>query len=303
MIKIRVPATSANLGPGFDTLGLALSLYHEIQIEKNANTRQVIWYEKKCRLSDEENYVLSGIQAVLDHYHSPSLPFRLEMLRCDIPPSRGLGSSAAAYVSGIIAGLYLLDQPILREDILRVATALEGHPDNVAPAIFGGLVASHLSKSQIIHQPIRLPKPLSFVALIPEFKLSTQLAREVLPDAYSKIDVVHNLACLSVLLGAFVNGEYEYLREALTDTIHQPHRLKLMPDADILLALSNHSQTLGGFVSGAGSTYMLMCQPSETDKVLHLASQALKASSVQWQVVPLQLELEGSQWEVSEWKS
>lgn len=303
MIKIRVPATSANLGPGFDTLGLALSLYNEIQIEKTSNTRQVIWHEKKCRLADEENYVLSGIQAVLDYYKEPNIPYRLEMLRCDIPPSRGLGSSAAAYVSGIIAGLYLLNMPIQREDILKVATELEGHPDNVAPAIFGGLVASYLTKSQVIHQPIRLPKPISFIALVPEFKLSTQLAREVLPSAYSKPDVVHNLACLSVLLGSLVNGEYEYLREAMEDAIHQPHRLKLMPDAETLIALSNDERTFGGFVSGAGSTYMLMCDPERTQEVIELAKFALKESKVQWQVLPLQLELEGSSWEVSEWKS
>lgn len=299
MIHIKVPATSANLGPGFDTLGLALDLYHEVSIALSHNGQSsVLWHHMSQSMSDEENLVVKGIQAVFDAYSLAEIPYNLHMINCAIPSSRGLGSSAAAYVSGVIGGLYLAKLPLDRERVLEIATQLEGHPDNVAPAVFGGLVASCSLNAEVIHQRIALGKPLKFIALIPDFKLSTQQARAVLPQNYSKQDVVYSLGHLSVLLGAFLNGDFGVLRRATEDLLHQPHRMSLMPDTELLKKLTSDSLYYGGFVSGAGSTYMLMCEPELEQAAVLKAKSTLLDAKVNWQVKSLSIESLGASWEV-----
>lgn len=300
MISIKVPATSANLGPGFDTLGLALDLYHEITVKAlPEGMRQVHWRYPSQRIGDEENLVIHGIEAVFKTFDREVTGYRLEMINCEIPASRGLGSSAAAYVSGVAAGLYLCDVAMDKELMLKIATDLEGHPDNVAPAIFGGLVASCCPDGKVIHQQIHIGKPLKFLGLIPEFKLSTQQARAVLPSSYSKSEVVFTLSRLSVLLGAFASGDFEALRYGTEDLLHQPFRLKLMPDTDLLRSLSNDDLYYGGFVSGAGSTYMLMCNPDLVEIAISNAKNKLSKGKVNWAVHSLNIEPLGIRWEVT----
>ncbi len=300
MIHIKVPATSANLGPGFDTLGLALNLYHEISVEQSESLQSSVhWNHSEQALSDDENFVIHGMNAVFKHYSATAIPFNLKMIHCDIPASRGLGSSAAAYVSGIVAGLYLLDQPIEKKLILKMASDLEGHPDNVAPAIYGGLMASCMTDQDILCQTIDLKTPLSFIALIPDYKLSTSEARAILPESYSKKEVVFSLSRLSILLCALQNGHYELLHHATQDLLHQPHRLSLMPDSEKLIHLSQNELVYGGFVSGAGSTFMLMCNSEHVDQVISLASKSLSIGLAKWSIKSLHLESEGTLWEVS----
>lgn len=299
MIHIKVPATTANLGPGFDTLGLALNLYHEIAVShsKSANS-SVRWAHEEQAMTDDENLVIQGMMSVFKRYGAMPVPYTLEMLNCDIPASRGLGSSAAAYVSGVVAGLYLLDLPIDKKTILKIASDLEGHPDNVAPAVFGGLIASCMAEHDVLYQNVHMGKPIQFIALIPDCKLSTHEARAVLPKLYTKEEVVFSLSHLSILISALQNGSYDLLRNATQDMLHQPHRLSLMPDADQLVALSQLPVCYGGFVSGAGSTYMLMCSPENLSSVLEQAEQLLSAGSAHWNIKPLDLEAQGTFWEV-----
>lgn len=300
MIRIKVPATSANLGPGFDTLGLALDLYHEINVKANSEgNRSVHWHHPDQWICDDENLVIHGIEAVFEHFKMDLGGFSLEMVNCEIPASRGLGSSAAAYVSGVAAGLYLCNAHMDKELMLKIATDLEGHPDNVAPAIFGGLVASCCPGDQVIHQQIQMGGPLKFIGLIPEFKMSTHEARAALPDTYSKADVVYTLSRLSVLLGAFSNGDYKALKFGTQDLLHQPHRMKLMPDTDLLKSLSEDSTYYGGFVSGAGSTFMLMCSPDQEEAAVLKAQNTLSKGQVKWAVHSLNIETAGIHWEVS----
>lgn len=300
MIHIKVPATSANLGPGFDTLGLALNLYHEISVEQSMTIMSSVhWNHSNQALLDDENFVIHGMNAVFKRYNADAIPFKLEMINCDIPASRGLGSSAAAYVSGVVAGLYLLGKPLEKKLILKIASELEGHPDNVAPAVFGGLMASCMTDCDTLCQTIHLKSPISFIALIPDYKLSTSEARAILPDSYSKSEVIFNLSRLSILLGALQNGQYEQLRHATQDLLHQPQRLSLMPDSEILIHLSQSELVYGGFVSGAGSTYMLMCHADQVHQVISLAENSLSVGVIKWSVVSLHLESEGTCWEVS----
>ncbi len=301
MIHIKVPATTANIGPGFDTLGLAFNLFHEISVRKiSESTSAVLWSENKSVIPDADNYVIHGIEAVFNKYEAKSITYELSMLHCAIPPSRGLGSSAAAYISGVVAGLYLLDLPLDKEVVLKIASDLEGHPDNVAPAIFGGMVAACMVEDLVLHQPVVLPKPIQFIALIPDFQMSTQEARDALPLQYSKKEAIFNLSRLSILLTAFQNGHYELLKYGTEDQLHQPYRLPLMPDSEQLLEISSYEKVFGGFVSGAGSTYMVMCDPKDSAAVSAFALESLKNSKFKWQILPLDIQNKGTLWEVAE---
>lgn len=299
MIHIKVPATSANIGPGFDTLGLALELYHEISVKPGSTQENTIhWSHPEQSLIEGNNLVAKGIQSAFDYFDSPAIPYELTMINCEVPASRGLGSSAAAYVSGVAAGLYLLGKSIDRDMIFKLASILEGHPDNVAPSVYGGLTASCMAGESIVYQPITLGKPLDFVALIPDYTLSTAEARSILPGSYSRSEAVYNLSRLSILITALQNGNFHLLRTGTQDVLHQPHRLSLMADSNLLVALSQSQLLYGGFVSGAGSTYMLMCSPESLDDVVALAEKTLSLGQATWKIRPLKLEMQGITWEV-----
>lgn len=301
MIHIKVPASTANLGPGFDTLGLAFNLYHEISVEKIQGPQsQVQWphINDAETIDDDDNYVIKGINAVFTHFQSAPISYRLTMNSCKIPASRGLGSSAAAFVSGVVAGLYLLDQALEKELIVKIASDLEGHPDNVAPSVLGGMVAACMVDEKVLHQAIHLQRPLQFIALIPDYQMSTSQAREAMPKSYAKDEVVFNLSRLSILLTAFQNGSYELLQYGTQDKLHQPYRLPLMPNFDLLNTLSTHNKVFGGFVSGAGSTYMLMCDPKDEAELSDYAVKLLSESETKWQVLPLEVDTKGTVWEV-----
>lgn len=299
MIRIKVPASTANLGPGFDTLGLAFNLYHQITIEKKlSGVSEVFWTDGDFQIDDEHNYVLHGIQAAFSYHQAKPAAFNLVMENCKIPASRGLGSSAAAFVSGVVAGLYLLDLPLDKECIIKIASDLEGHPDNVAPSVLGGMTAACMVDDLVIHQPIALQRPIQFIALIPDFQMSTAKARAAMPQQYSKEEAVFNLSRLSILLTAFQNGNYELLKYGTQDVLHQPYRLPLMPNSNLLSALSTHSMAFGGFVSGAGSTYMLICDPKECTALCEHAEKTLSVSPIKWTVLPLEVDRQGVVWEV-----
>lgn len=299
MIRIKVPASTANLGPGFDTLGLAFNLYHEISIKKNpCVVSEVLWQDSDFQIDDEHNYVLHGIQAAFSYHQAEPLGFTLVMEHCKIPASRGLGSSAAAFVSGVVAGLYLLDLPLDKECIIKIASDLEGHPDNVAPSVLGGMTAACMVDDLVIHQPIKLNRAIQFIALVPDFQMSTAKARAAMPNQYSKEEAVFNLSRLSILLTAFQNGNYELLKYGTQDVLHQPYRLPLMPNSNLLSSLSSHELAFGGFVSGAGSTYMLICDPKNGAALAEHAKRVLSVSPIKWRVMPLEVDSQGVVWEV-----
>lgn len=299
MLYIKVPATSANLGPGFDTLGLALDLYNEITISPSHTTvNQIRWPQQEAIVNDEDNLVVAGIEAVFKYFDAVPVPYCLEMLACNIPISRGLGSSAAAYVAGITAGLYLLEKPLEKALICKIGSLLEGHPDNVAPAVFGGIVTAFIQDSEVYYQPVKPGDSLAFLALIPDVPLSTQKARAALPKVYDRHEVVFNLGRLSMLLTALINGNFHYLKTATQDKVHTPYRISLMPDSALLEPIAALDSCLGSFISGAGSTYMLMCAPDSLQQCMTGAQAILANASHQWELMPLTIQESGLSWEV-----
>ncbi len=247
--EIHVPGSIANLGPGFDTLAVAVQLYLRLRVRVRRGTSEL--HFKFIRGEPEgENYIERAFQ-FLAHQRGESFPSLAIEVDSEIPMRAGLGSSAAATVAGLrlyesIAG------PLPPQALLNAACALEGHPDNVAAALLGGLTIScQLPDRSVFAVRLEWPKALRFVVLTPEFPLSTSASRGALPETISREDAVFNLQRLALLLQALQRSDFSLLREALRDRIHQPYRQKLVPGLEEALSFE-HPDLLGVCLGGAG---------------------------------------------------
>ncbi|HEY7870080.1 MAG TPA: homoserine kinase, partial [Methylomirabilota bacterium] len=228
-IRVRVPATSANLGPGFDALGLALALYNEVTLEESDGISVAIEGEGAGQLdAGEKNVVARGVAL---GFQAAGRRFRGARLRCvnRIPLGRGLGSSAAAWVGGLVAANALLGEPLDRAALLTAAARAEGHPDNVAAAVLGGLTVSCAEPDRITAVRLPVPRDIVWVVLVPETQSSTTEARAVLPESLPRADAVFNVQRVSLLLAALTAGRPDLLAAAMHDRLHQPYRLRLFP--------------------------------------------------------------------------
>ncbi|NDC80309.1 MAG: homoserine kinase [Verrucomicrobia bacterium] len=242
---IRVPATTANLGPGFDALALALGLYNYIAIEPGSPERPDPF-----------------AQEILEAYHKarnlPLKPYKL-IVRGNVPPARGLGSSATIRL-GMLAALDKVNKKPLDLDwLIETATRLEGHPDNVTAAALGGFVVCGGA------QPARarVSSRLKFVAAVPRIETSTRTARSILPPSVSLQDAVNNLRNSARITAAFLERKYEDARGAFHDRLHQPHRAALVPGLEQAIEAAERAGAIGAFLSGAGPTILAICQKSE----------------------------------------
>jgi homoserine kinase len=253
VIHVRVPATSANLGPGFDALGLALALYNEVEAREADGVSVQVEGQGAGRLSTTaDNVVARGVRLA---YEAAGRPFKGVALRCvnGVPTSRGLGSSAAAWVGGLVAGNALCGGPLSREAVLELATRAEGHPDNVSAALLGGLTVSCVGADGTV-TAVSLPVAgrLTWVALIPETTSSTAEARAVLPTTVPRADAVFNVQRVALLLAALQSGRLDALGAALDDRLHQPYRLRLFPWLPPVIEAARRAGALGCVLSGAG---------------------------------------------------
>jgi homoserine kinase len=235
-VTVRVPASTSNLGPGFDCLGVALRIYNEVTLRRGAG-------ERPGKMADSAGKAFFSEAAVRPFVFSCGI-------NSEIPPSRGLGSSAALRV-GVLHGLNeLTGRPLQRREIFELSARLEGHPDNAAPACYGGFnVVRGLER-----QTFTVSAPLHFVLLIPDFEIATARARALLPPRIDRLKAVENSRNACAITGAFASREYRSLRGAFTDHLHQPFRKKLIPFLDDVIAAADFSGALGGFLSGSGST-------------------------------------------------
>ena len=263
MVKIKVPGTSANIGPGFDTLGLALNIFNEITVEKKNSGIEVLWDIPNPNIPLEDNLVYVALVHTLKKYKKEDLGCTVLMTKVDIPISRGLGSSAAAIVCGIYAAHYLMDYSLSTKDIVNIATELEGHPDNVAPAILGNMILSVMTGDSVLYSKIDFPEEIKFNVLIPNFKLSTEKARSVLPGSYSTADCVSNASRLALMLNFLKEKRYNDLRVCLEDKIHQPYRFELINNSLDIFEKSKELGALGEFISGAGPTLITWVDKNE----------------------------------------
>lgn len=256
---IRVPATTANLGSGFDCLGLALALRNEIVVEPAPSLELEISGEGEGSLPrGPDNRVVAAMQAVCDAIGKPLPPVRLRM-RHQIPLARGLGSSAAAAVGGLLAAHYYYDSALSDDALLKLATALEGHPDNVAPALLGGLCVVGVADGNPIAIKIVWPDALRLVVFVPEKPLATAAARAVLPTVVPRADAVFNLGRAALWIAAITQGRFDLLATAAQDRLHQPYRAGLIDSFDDILRAAQSAGARAAFLSGAGSSIAAVC--------------------------------------------
>ncbi|MFC5848315.1 homoserine kinase [Deinococcus petrolearius] len=253
---VRAPASSANLGPGFDSLGLSVPLHTTLHVTPQDMTEVVpLGPELEGTPADESNYVYRAMRLAAKRAGRDLPPARVE-IRTEVPLARGLGSSAAALVAGIVAGNELLGRPLDDETVLDVAAREEGHPDNVAPALFGGIVVATLDKLGTHYVRLDPPAHLGVTVLVPDFELSTSKARAVLPREYSRADAVHALSHAALLAAALSQGRLDLLRHAMQDYIHQVWRAPLVPGLSDILESAHRHGALGAALSGAGPTVL-----------------------------------------------
>lgn len=278
-IKVRVPATSGNLGPGFDALGIALALYNRIELfcekksgskkdHKDLLTIEIEGEGKDSLPQDESNAVWQAIKQVLKVKAFPiqSFYFYLKLVN-KIPLARGLGSSAAARVGGILAGNGLLKNFLNQREILNLAAFMEGHPDNAAPALLGGLVASSFDQREVQFIKLNPPRELCAIVCVPEFELSTDKARRILPNHVSREDAVFNLQRIALFLASFSTKKFGCLKEAMRDRLHQDYRKKLIPGFEQALKEGYGSGALGIALSGAGPSVLAFAYPKDAKKI------------------------------------
>jgi homoserine kinase len=293
MAKIRVPATTANMGPGFDVLGMALNLYNDIVIrERKGETR--VYNEGVLSEEDyRENMIYTSLIKALDKYNYKYDGFEIRVARCSIPISRGLGSSSACIVGGIYAANALMGYVMSDDDIIDMATEIEGHPDNVVPAALGGMVASLTVDGKVTYSRVNVPKKLRFITMIPSFKVSTAMAREVMPSSYSKADVVFNISRVAMLINAMNNEELDKLRVCFGDRIHEPYRKTLIENADLIFEKAREFGALGEFVSGSGSTLMTVSDKADANRIKKQMEEFLSTIEGNWIVKILEPDFEG----------
>ncbi|HYS17683.1 MAG TPA: homoserine kinase [Candidatus Binatia bacterium] len=255
-VHVRVPATSANLGPGFDALGLALALHNEVVAEEGEGVTVRIEGEGADRLArDGGNVVARGVRLA---YEAAGRPFKGCALACvnRIPTARGLGSSAAAWVGGLVAGNALLGAPLSKDALLALAARAEGHPDNVAAAVLGGLTVSCATPEGVTAVSLPVTGSLGWVVLMPEVTSATAEARALLPSSVPREDAVFNVQRVALLLAGLQAGLPAALTVALEDRLHQPYRLKLFPWMPEVAAAARAAGALGCVLSGAGPSLL-----------------------------------------------
>ncbi len=250
MIRIQVPATSANLGSGFDSLGIALTLYNQVWMEEEDG----IFISSRDGLdvpTGEDNLIFWAAKQLYDECGAKLPGLRIEQ-QSDIPMTRGLGSSSACIVAGLLGANRLLGNPFDQHDIVNLANRLEGHPDNTTPAVLGGLVASAVENRRVYSVSVPVAPKIRFAVLIPPFELKTEVARGVLPQEVSRQNAVYNLSRSALITASLFSGSLENLRVAVQDTLHQPYRAHFIPGMEQVFRITYELGSYGTYISGAG---------------------------------------------------
>ena len=272
MTRVKVPATSANVGAGFDSLGLAVSLYNEFTFEE-AERLEIVSLDETPIPTGPSNLVYRSAKAVYDQLSIPMPGLKITQKNA-IPMARGLGSSSSCIVAGILGANALLGNKLTSRQMLTMATAIEGHPDNVAPAMLGGFVTSVFDEGQVYSVKKNIDSGLAFAAFIPDFKLLTEKARAALPKTVAHKDAVYNLSRAALATAAFCDGNYELLSIATKDVLHQPYRLPLIEGGEELFSTMHDLGALAVYISGAGPTIMAVV-PKEDHTFFIQAQKAL----------------------------
>ena len=287
-VTIRVPATTANMGPGFDAFGCALGLYTDVTFEETEEGLEITGCDEA--FTGPDNLAYTSYCAVLSSLSEEIRGIKIH-IDAHIPVCRGLGSSAALLVAGAIGANVLRGNKLSTQGLLNITNAMEGHPDNLAPAFFGGLTASMVDGGLPVCVSFPLHPDWEFLALVPDFDLPTTLARSVLPEQVSRADAIYNVSHGAMVLKALELGDEKLLRTAMQDKLHQNYRKHLIPDYEKIQALA---RTLGcAFcLSGAGPTLLLITR----DRLLRekLEKRLPGITTKNWEILPLHIDFQGA---------
>lgn len=254
MIKIKIPATSANLGAGYDSLGLALDFYNQVNMEES-DTIDITSLDGLNIPTDKTNLIYKSASDLFKVCGKKLCGLKLEQTN-NIPMARGLGSSSACIVAGLVGANTLLNNPLTIDDLVDIAAQIEGHPDNTAPALLGGIVTAVFDGKKVHWVKQEVFTKLKFVALIPDFELKTEKARACIPKEISHKDAVYNLSRAALFSASLLTGKFENLRTAVHDRLHQPYRMELIPRCREVFDIAYNHGAYGVYISGAGPAVM-----------------------------------------------
>ena len=280
IIRVAAPATTANLGPGYDCLGMALDLWNTVEVERISGEAPSVAVAGEGAGELEAgagNLVYRSMEFLHRELGRPMPPVRVTCAN-EIPLARGLGSSAAAIAGGLVAANALSGGEFSSRELLEMAATIEGHPDNVAAAVMGGLQLVVTEESTLYTVPVSIPAAMHAVLFIPERRIATADARAVLPQHLNVADAVHNMARVALLVAGMATNHPEYLDIATQDRLHQPYRQPLFPAMKLLMKAARDAGALGAFMSGSGSTVLALTQGREMTVAYEMAEAARQAS-------------------------
>ena len=303
-VTVKVPATTANLGPGFDCLGLALPLYNEITVEEtvmpgsgieiniidDSETFDILSVPK-----DNNNLAYKAIELLYNFIGQTASDIKIT-IKTNIPVARGLGSSASVIVGGLVAANELLGKPADNAVLLSIAAEVEGHPDNVTPAMFGGFCLSSMEDDgSVVYSKIAWPENWKVTVLIPDYELDTRIARSVLPESISVSDAAFNIRKCAMIIDAVYRKDSELMKKALKDKLHQPYREKLINGfKELQELLQNKEDILGCVISGAGPTILVISENDGFEKVENEIRQIFEDLNVNCDIRTYDIENEGT---------
>lgn len=307
-ISVKVPATTANIGPGFDCMGMALPIYNTITIEEtvlpgtgieinainNDSTADNLMFEHIPM--DETSIIYKAVELLYNSIGQTPSELKITV-QSQIPIARGLGSSASVIVGGLLAANELLGHPADEVALLSIATEVEGHPDNVTPAIVGGLcITSQEDDGTILYRKLNWPEEWNITVCIPDYELSTDISRSVLPKEVPMEDAVFNAKRLAMFVEAVNTKDAELMKIALQDKLHQPYRMKLVPGLDkIIENLKHEENVLGCVLSGAGPAILVISQKNDLDKIKSIVKETWEDMNVKVNIMTLPVEPQGAQ--------
>lgn len=292
MIKLRIPATSANIGPGFDSIGLAVNLYNYVTMEEQDGV-EITSLDGADIPTDDTNLIYTTAKQLYDICGVPFRGMRIGQVN-NIPLARGLGSSSACVIGGLKGANTLMGNPVPDDELINIAASIEGHPDNSTPALTGGLVTAVLESGKVYYVKQEVRDDLRFVAIVPDFELKTSLARSVLPDTIPRKDGVFNVSRAALMSVSLRSGNYQNLRIAADDRLHQPYRMGLIKSGQEVLDACYDLDAYAAFISGAGSTLMSIVDARLTDFGSQIVQKLAEMGLGSWKVHTLSIDNTGT---------
>ena len=304
-VTAKVPATTANIGPGFDCFGMALPVYNEVTIEETvmpgtgieisiiSNNQEDL--DIMSIPTDKDNIVYKAVELLYNSIGQTPSELKIT-IKSDIPIAKGLGSSASVIVGGLLAANELLGRPADEAALLSIATEVEGHPDNVTPAIVGGMViSSQEDDGSVVYRKLNWPEDWKIMVCVPDYELSTDIARSVIPKEIPLKDASFNLRRSAMFVQAVSTKDESLMKLALTDKLHQPYRMKLVPGLNEIIENLKHEQdVLGCVLSGAGPAVLVITTGNSQEKIKDIVKNTWADLNVKSDIQILKVEEKGA---------